>query len=72
MPGNEHSSPISARRAALLLRYPHRATIEEIQALAGSVLTQARDKKKGKPIPQSFVVDWQGGKARITFTPEQW
>jgi hypothetical protein len=71
MAGNEHSSPMSARRASLLLRYPHKATIEEIQALAGSVLTQARDRKPRKYPVQSFLVEFMGGKARLIFQPEE-
>jgi len=41
---NERSSPKLARKASKALRDPHSSKREK--SLAGSVLTQARDKKK--------------------------
>lgn len=48
MAKNEKTSPAIARLAAKVLAGTKKPTPAEIASLAGAVLTQAPDKKKGK------------------------
>jgi len=50
---NEKTSSRIASIAAKLLKNPEKATLEEIQEIAGSVLTQAPDKPKEGEEPLS-------------------
>lgn len=47
---NEHTSRRVARIAAIATRRPDLLTVAEIRSLAGSALTQARNKKKRRKV----------------------
>lgn len=68
------TSPTPQTDASLIQkskRWPQKMTLLEIRAL-GALAESRGQKPRGKPKGSSFVVDFMGGKAKITVEPEEW